>query len=71
MKDLIGPLKEKRHDIGATGMWLSIMFLVISIALRYTAAGFLFVWFSLILLIFSGYELDIFREMDKNRKVKP
>ena len=70
MKDLIGPLKEKRHDIGATGMWLSIMFLVMSIALRYTAAGFIYVWFSLILLVFSGYELDIFREMDKSRKVK-
>ena len=51
-------------------MWLSIMFLVMSIASRYTTAGFIFVWFSLILLIFSGYELDIFREMDKNRKVK-
>ena len=70
MKDLIGLLKEKRHSIGATCMWLSIMFLVMSIALRYTAAGFIYVWFSLILLIFSGYELDIFREMDKNRKVK-
>ena len=76
MKDLIGPLKEKRHDIGAASMWLSIMFLVMSImflvmsiALRYTGTGFVFVWFSIILLIFSGYELDIFKELDKNRKV--
>ena len=70
MKDLIGPLKEKRHDIGAASMWLSIMFLVMSIALRYTGTGFVFVWVSIILLVFSGYELDIFKELDKNRKVK-
>ena len=58
-------LKRKRHSIGATCMWLSIMFLVMSIALRYTAPGFLFVWFSLILLLASGYFLDIFREIAK------
>ena len=70
MKDLIGPLKEKRLHIGAASMWLSIMFLVMSIALRYTGTGFVFVWVSIILLVFSGYELDIFKELDKNRKVK-
>ena len=70
MKDLIGSLKEKRLHIGAASMCLSIMFLVMSIALRYTGIGFFFVWFSIILLIFSGYELDIFKELDKNRKVK-
>ena len=70
MKDLIGPLKEKRHDIGAASMCLSIMFLVLSVILRYTGTGFFFVWVSIILLVFSGYELDIFKELDKNRKVK-
>jgi hypothetical protein len=39
-----------------------------SIALRYTAPGFLFVWFSLILLLASGYFLDIFREIAKEVK---
>jgi hypothetical protein len=46
------------------------MFLVLSVILRYTGTGFVFVWFSIILLIFSGYELDIFKELDKNRKAR-
>ena len=70
MKDLIGSLKEKRLHIGAASMCLSIMFLVLSVILRYTGTGFFFVWVSIILLVFSGYELDIFKELDKNRKVK-
>ena len=56
-----------RVDIGATALFVSIMFLVISVALRYTETGFIFIWVSLFLDIFAGYELDIFKELNKGK----
>ncbi|MBX8643072.1 MAG: PGDYG domain-containing protein [Thermoplasmata archaeon] len=56
-----------RHDIGATALYVSIMFLVISVALRYTETGFVFIWAASILDIFAGYELGILKELNKGR----
>ena len=56
-----------RVDIGATALFVSIMFLVISVALGYTGTGFVFVWASLFLCTFAGYELDIFKGLNKGK----
>ena len=55
------------HDIGATAFFVSIMFLVISVALRYTETGFIFIWASLFLDIFAGYELDVFKGLNDEK----
>ena len=56
-----------RHDIGATAFFVSIMFLVVSVALRYTKTGFIFIWAAFILDIFAGYELDIFKGLNEEK----
>ena len=59
--------KLSRHAIGATALYVSIMFLVISVALRYTETGFIFIWAASILDIFAGNELDIFKGLNKGK----
>ena len=59
--------KLSRHAIGATALYVSIMFLVISVALRYTETGFIFIWASLFLDIFAGYELDVFKGLNDEK----
>jgi hypothetical protein len=56
-----------RHDIGATALFVSIMFLVIGVALGYDGTGFVFVFASFLLDIFAGYELDIFKGLNKGK----
>ena len=57
------------HDIGVVSLYVSIMFLVISVALKYTETGFIFIWASLFLNIFAGYELELhtLKELNKGK----
>ena len=57
------------HDIGVVSLYVSIMFLVISLALRYTETGFIFIWASLFLDIFAGYKLELhtLEELNKGK----
>ena len=59
--------KLSRRDIGVVLLLISIVFLVISVALRYTETGFVFISASLFLDIFAGYELGILKELNKGR----
>ena len=56
-----------RHDIGATALYVSIMFLVISVALEHTETDFIFICATFILDIIAGYELGIFKELNKGK----
>ena len=57
------------HDIGVVSLYVSIMFLAISLALRYTETGFIFIWASLFLDIFAGYKLELhtLEELNKGK----
>ena len=57
------------HDIGVVSLYVSIMFLAISLALKYTETGFIFIWASLFLDIFAGYKLELhtLKELNKGK----
>ena len=59
--------KLSRHDIGVVLLLISIVFLVISVALEHTEIDFIFIWAAFILDILAGYELDIFKGLNKEK----
>ena len=62
-----GTKKLSRHDIGVVLLLISIVFLTISVVLEHTETDFIFIWAAFILDIFAGYELDIFKELNKGK----
>lgn len=59
--------KLSRRDIGVVLLLISIVFLVISVALEHTETDFIFICATFILDIIAGYELGIFKELNKGK----
>lgn len=58
-------LVKKRLDFGVMSMFLAMLFLTMALFLKETLSGVIFISSSLVMIIFSGYELGIFEEIKK------